>query len=70
MKKVMLIALMGLFSTVMFAQNKKDAKPAETKNQPAKTEVSKPPAQESPKTTAKPVEKQTNKKEHPKHLKK
>jgi len=46
MKKVMLIALMGMFSMAMFAQTQDKAKPAEVKKEPAKTEAVKPATQE------------------------
>ena len=41
MKKVMLFALMGIFTMSVFAQNQEKAK-SDTKKDPAKTEVAKP----------------------------
>jgi uncharacterized protein YdeI (BOF family) len=51
MKKVMLIALMGMFSLAMFAQAQDKAKSAEKKAEPAKVETTKPASKE----TAKPA---------------
>jgi len=42
MKKVMLIALMGLFTMTLFAQNQEKTKPAVKKKETPKTEVTKP----------------------------
>ena len=58
MKKVMLFALMGMFSVAMFAQTQEKAKPAEKKKEPAKTEAVKPAAT---KEAAKPATKEAAK---------
>jgi len=61
MKKAMLIVLMGIFTTFVMAQDKKEAKPA-TKKEPVKTEAAKPAAQPSKSETkpeAKPEKKAT-----------
>jgi hypothetical protein len=60
MKRVMLIALMAIFSTVMFAQTKTEAKPATHKKRTHKTEM-KAPAKE-----VKPAAQPAVKKEEPK----
>ena len=53
MKKVMLIALMGLFTISMFAQTPEKTKPADKKKEAPKTEMSKPATPS--KETAKPA---------------
>jgi hypothetical protein len=79
MKKVMLIALMGMFSMTMFAQTQDQAKPAEKKKEPVSTaavkpaqpatkETAKSAAQPATKETAKPAKKEA-KKEEPKPAK-
>jgi hypothetical protein len=61
MKRVMLIALMAIFSTVMFAQTKSETKPATEKKKTHGTEVKapanevKPAAQPAGKEEAKPT---------------
>jgi len=57
MKKVMLFALMGMFSLAMFAQTQEKAKPAEKKAEPVKTETAKP-AASAPSTSNKPATKE------------
>ena len=60
MKKVMLIALAGMFSMTMFAQTQDKAKPAEKKKEPVSTEAVKP-AQPAAKETAKPATREAKK---------
>jgi uncharacterized protein YdeI (BOF family) len=56
MKKVILILVAAMFSTVMFAQTQ-DTKKGEQKKEPAKTETVKPADKKGAATTVKPVKK-------------
>ena len=61
MKKVILILIAAMFSTVMFAQTQ-DTKKTEPKKEPVKTETVKPADKKATATPVKPVKKQTPKK--------
>jgi len=61
MKKVILILVAVMFSTVMFAQTQ-DTKKAEPKKEPAKTEIVKPVDKRNTAAPVKPVKKQATKK--------
>jgi hypothetical protein len=65
MKKVILIVVVAMFSTVMFAQTQ-DIKKTEPKKEPAKTETLKPTEKKATTATMKPVKKETGKKKTPK----
>lgn len=60
MKKVMLVALIGMFSVALLAQTQEKARPVEKKKEPAKTEQTSHMASASAKE-AKPVTKETAK---------
>jgi|GEM_PF-933471 len=70
MKKVMLVALIGLFTITMFAQNQGKAKPADKKKEAPKTEMTKPVQTTQTTQTAQPAKVSAQHGKHSRHSEK